>query len=223
MKPRTRIIDLSHELSPRTPPFPGDPALEVAVLDSTDTPSAAGERRVNLSAVRFGLHLGTHMDAPFHFFAGGESIDRVPLERCVGPALLVRLPCEMHTGTIERRHLEASERGIRDARRLVLDTGWHRRWGSAEYFEAHPVLNAGAARFLVECGVLLVGVDFPSVDRAPHDSHLELLGNGVLILENLTNLAALRSERFELVALPLKLLGRDGSPVRAIALEVVDS
>ena len=71
---------------------------------------------------------------------------------------------------------------------------------------------------LLDCGVQLVGVDTPSVDRLPFEAHLALLGHGVLIVENLTNLDAIPADVFQLVALPLKILGRDGSPVRAVAL-----
>ncbi len=99
----------------------------------------------------------------------------------------------------------------------MLNTGWHHRWGSADYFTAHPVITGEAAQFLVDCGVMLVGVDTPSVDRAPYPAHLVLLGNDVLIVENLTNLDAIDGDDFEFIALPLAVVGRDGSPVRAAA------
>lgn len=80
------------------------------------------------------------------------------------------------------------------------------------------MISGPAARLIVDCGVQLVGVDTPSVDRPPFDAHLALLGNDVLIVENLANLDAITAEVFQLAALPLALVGRDGSPVRAIAL-----
>jgi arylformamidase len=101
-----------------------------------------------------------------------------------------------------------------------LSTGWAKQWGRPEYFTQHPVIASDAADFLIECGVHLVGVDFPSVDQAPFLTHVALLSHNVLILENLTNLSEIRSPSFRLVAVPLKFTGRDGSPVRAIALEV---
>jgi arylformamidase len=81
------------------------------------------------------------------------------------------------------------------------------------------VFTPEAAQFVVDCGVRLVGVDFPSVDRPPFPAHIAFLGNGIVIVENLTNLPAIEKEVFHLVVLPLKFTGRDGSPVRAIALE----
>ena len=82
------------------------------------------------------------------------------------------------------------------------------------------MLTGEAAKFLVNCGVHLVGVDFPSVDRPPFEAHLEFLGHNVVILENLTRLEQIPSEVFQLIAIPLKLRGREASPVRAIAMEV---
>lgn len=213
-----RIVDLSHPLSPDTPAFPGDPSLVIRVLDATSTPSAAGERHLNSSHLSMGLHCGTHMDAPFHFFSERPTIDEVLLERCIGPAVLVQLPLGVHGTSIEPRHLTEYEPQLRAARRVVLNTGWHHFWGAENYFTEHPVISGAAARFLVTCGVQLVGVDTPSVDRPPFEAHLELLGNDVLIVENLTNLDVLEGDTFALIATPLKIVGRDGSPVRAVAV-----
>jgi kynurenine formamidase len=88
-----------------------------------------------------------------------------------------------------------------------------------EFFTSHPMFTPEAAQFLVDCGVKLVGVDFPSVDRPPFPIHIIFLGNGMVIVENLTNLAALKQDVFEFIALPLSFTGRDASPVRAVALE----
>jgi kynurenine formamidase len=213
-----RVIDLAHPVHAGMPVYPGDPPVDLTVLDSAVTPSQAGKRHLNVSELHAGLHAGTHMDAPFHFLEDGRTIDRVALERCVGPALLVTLPARLHRGHIEAEHLSARRDQIGAVRRVILNTGWYHRWGAAEYFTEHPVITPAAARFLVDCGVELVGVDMPSVDLPPYAAHLTLLGSDVLIVENLTNLDAIPSEVFELVALPLRIAGRDGSPVRAVAL-----
>jgi len=213
-----QIIDLSHPLSPDTPAFPGDPPLQINVVDSTDLPDTAAGRHLNCSHIGMSLHCGTHMDAPFHFFQDAATIDRVLLDCCLGPAVLIRLPWDVHGPTIEREHLAGHESQLRASRRVVFNTLWHRRWGAANYFSEHPVIAGPAAQLLVDWGVQLVGVDMPSVDRAPFEAHLALLGRGVLIVENLTNLDAIPVDVFQLVALPLKIFGRDGSPVRAVAL-----
>jgi arylformamidase len=216
--PARRIIDLSYPLSASTPAFPGDPAVEVRILDSTERPSQGGERHLNCSQLGMSVHCGTHMDAPFHFFADGRTIDQVPPERCIGPAVLVRLPWNTEGSTIEPRHLARYESLLRTHRRIVLDTGWHKRWGEANYFSEHPLISGEAAQLLVNYGVALVGVDTPSVDRPPFAAHLAFLSNDVLIVENLTNLEAIDRDVFELIAVPLKIAGRDGSPVRALAI-----
>ncbi len=212
------IIDLSHPLGEHTPAFPGDPAPRITILDSTETPNAPGERHLNTSHLALCIHCGTHMDAPFHFFGDHATIDHVLLERCIGTTVLVRLPWETNGPTIDPRHLAPHAERLRAARRVVLNTGWHRRWGADNYFSEHPLITGPAARFLVECGVMLVGVDTPSVDRPPFEAHETLLGAGVLIVENLTNLDAIAADEFHLIAAPLAIAGRDGSPVRAVAV-----
>jgi arylformamidase len=213
-----KIIDLSHPLGPNTPAFPGDPNPEIRVFDSTDDPSPSDQRHLNCSHLSTSLHCGTHMDAPFHFFGDRTTIDRVPLERTMGKALLIRLPWEQSDGLIDAEHLLPFEMKLRAVPRVVFNTLWHYRWGAENYFTEHPLITGAAARLLVDCGVQLVGVDTPSVDRPPFEAHLALLGNDVLIVENLTNLDAIPGDTFELVATPLAILGRDGSPVRAIAI-----
>jgi len=204
-----RIVDLSHPVGADTPVYPGDGPVRVEVLD---------ESAMNLSRVDFSVHTGTHIDAPFHFFHGAETIDLTPLERCMGLARLIDLRGIPTGGEIRRQHLETYGDALRQVRMAVLHTGWCKNWGLPHYFTGHPCLTAESAQFLVACGTQLVAVDMPSVDRAPYPAHRILLGAGVLIVENLTNLEAIGADLFRLVALPLKLAGRDGSPVRAAAI-----
>lgn len=203
-----RIVDLSHPLSVGTPVFPGDGPVRVAVLDDAS---------VNLSRIDLSVHTGTHMDAPFHFFNGADTIDRIPLERCVALTRLVDLRDIAPKHEIRREHIETRCPAPLRARAAVLHTGWAEHWGDPRYFNDHPCLAADAAQSLVDCGVQLVGVDMPSVDRAPYPAHQILLRAGVPIVENLTNLEAIGADLFQLLVLPLKLTGRDGSPVRAVA------
>jgi arylformamidase len=219
--PSEALIDLSHRLSSETPPFPGDGAVAIDVMDVIPQ-SSDGRRHCNSSRLNTSLHCGTHMDAPFHFFNDGKTIDRVPLDLCVGPAALVRHAAWTAGASIERAHLEPQRALIERTRRVVLNTGWSRRFGRAGYFTDHPVISGACAQWLVDLGVVLVGVDFPSVDRPPHPAHDILLGNGLLIVENLTNLDAIETPSLWLCALPLAILGRDGSPVRAVGRPLHD-
>lgn len=159
------------------------------------------------------------MDAPFHFFEELMSIDQVPLDICIGKALMIDVRNALSDGMIGVQHLGPKEEKIREIRRLVVHSGWSSKWGTQEFFTCHPMFTLAAAQFVVNCGVRLVAVDFPSVDRAPYPVHIAFLSKGIIIVENLTNLAAVKKDVFDLIVLPLKFTGRDGSPVRAIALE----
>ena len=204
-----RIVDLSQPVSADTPAFPGDGPVRVTILE---------EGSVNLSRIDLSVHTGTHMDAPFHFFTGAETIGQVRLERCMGLARLIDLRGLPPGTAIRREHLEMHRDTLRHVRAAVLHTGWSKQWGSPGYFSDHPCLSTEAAQFLADCGVQIAGVDMPSVDREPYPAHRVLLGAGVLIVENLTNLDAIGADLFQLIVLPLKLVGRDGSPVRAVAV-----
>ncbi len=206
--PPGRIVDLSQLVGAGTPVFPGDGPVRVTILDQAS---------MNLSRIELSVHTGTHMDAPFHFYSGADTIDRIPLERCVGQARIVDLRDLAAGNEIRRDHIERRLNAPLRAHAAVLHTGWSKYWGAPGYFTGHPCLAADAAQFLVDCGVQLVGVDMPSVDRAPYPAHKILLGAGVPIVENLTNLDAIGADLFHLVVLPLRLAGRDGSPVRAVA------
>jgi arylformamidase len=214
-----RVIDLSHSLDPSTPVYSGYPPVEIRVLESTRHAIPGGRRALNSSQLSVGIHCGTHMDAPFHFFEDGTTIDRIDLGHCVGEAQLIRIEVP-GDGKIERNHFSGYREQIARCGKVVVSTGWAKEWGRPEYFTQHPVITPDAADFLVECGVHLLGVDFPSVDRAPFLTHVALLRHDVLILENLTNLLEIQRQFFQLVAVPLKFTGRDGSPVRAVAVEV---
>jgi arylformamidase len=216
----TRAIDLTYNLEPTTPVYPGYPPVEIQVLESTRFTRSDGRRTLNSSCIAVGNHCGTHMDAPFHFYEGGLTIDQVDLNQCAGPAVLVRLNNTPINSQVESQHLTKHLDRLKEIRKVIIETGWGKRWGQAEYFTNHPVISPAAAELLIQCGINLVGVDFPSVDQPPYPVHLALLGKGIPIVENLANLSALKSDVIQFVAAPLKITGRDGSPVRAIALEV---
>jgi kynurenine formamidase len=200
-----RLVDLSQPVGAGTPVFPGDGPVRMTVVESSPHVS-----RIDLS-----VHTGTHMDAPFHFLTDGLTIDRIPLDRCMGPARIIDLHGVAAGGEIRREHL--GDCRLLRGEAAILNTGWAKRWGAPNYFTDHPWLSADAAQYLVDCGVQLVGVDMPSVDHAPYAAHWILLRAGLPIVENLTNLDGIGADVFQLAVLPLKLTGGDGSPVRAVA------
>ncbi len=200
------MIDLSHSIGVATPVFPGDGDVRVTCLSNSE---------IRLSRVEMSLHTGTHLDAPYHFAPNTATADQISLDRCMGAAHLIDL---RGVREIRAADLQPHVAALKSARLVLLATGWCGHWGAADYFTAHPCLTGSGAQFLADCGIGLLGVDMPSVDREPYDAHRILLRAGVLIVENLTNLDAIGAEEFQFIALPLKLAGGDGSPVRAIAI-----
>ena len=214
-----RTVDLSHPLDQSTPPFPGDDPVEVKVKTSIPADLPPGTPGyLNTSILRVSLHTGTHMDAFFHFYHGRATIEQIPLAQCMGTALLVDFSHKRAKEDITKDDLAPLRESLSRTPKVLLNTGWAQYWGQPLYFTDYPALTGAAARFLVDCGIELVGVDTPSVDYSPNDAHFVLLGNDVLIVENLTNLDQIGQSLFEFTALPLKITGRDGSPVRAIAV-----
>lgn len=172
----------------------------------------------NVTLITFASHTGTHIDAPHHFLDGRETVDQLSLDVLVGPALVVELPAAREIGAADLQCLgihEGTERVLIKTRNslFLIDDRFH-----ADY----AYLNADAARWLVERGVRLVGMDYLSVEKMNaerYEVHETLLGAGVVIVEGV-DLRQIVPGPYFLVCLPLKLEGLDGSPVRAILLEI---
>jgi arylformamidase len=170
-------------------------------------------------------HAGTHMDAPIHFAAGPATIDQQPLERCMGPACIVRLtPCAPRA-LLTVAHLGAiAERFVR-GENLLLHTGWSKHAADpALYRDQMPRISEELAQWCVDRGVNILGVEPPSVADVNNLTevtriHQILLGGGVTIVEGLAHLEQISRDRVFFAALPLRLAGGDGSPVRAFAVE----
>lgn len=207
-----RVIDLTLGIEHGGLVWPGDPPVEVepwARLADGDP--------ANVSALRLGSHTGTHVDPPAHFLAGGATVDHLPLDVLVGPATVVDL--RGVAGLVEERHLDAAfPPGPVD--RALLRTDNSARWAErpATVPDDYVALSEGAARWLVERGVRLVGFDFLSVDAAGaarFPVHRTLLSAGVVLVEGL-DLSGAGAGDYLLACLPLKLVGGDGAPARCV-------
>ncbi len=180
----------------------------------------------NTTTLHLYSHAGTHMDAPLHFVEGGNTIDHMPLDQCVGEALVVPL---MHKGpdsliTVEDLELHADRIGV--GSRVLLRTDWSLHLGRDDYRSHLPRISAELAHFFAAEKIALVGVETPSVASVRPDRKAELtevhqilLRAGIAIVEGLANLDELTRDVVHFIALPLKIRGCDGSPVRAIAIE----
>ena len=166
----------------------------------------------NSSALNMSVHSGTHIDAPFHFVADGNTIDQLPLERFIGPALVYAVEAERY---ITKEHVA----GIRldGATRVLFKTKNSALLRKQEYDPDFVAISVEAAQSLVELGVELVGLDYLSVAHADEQVpvHRAFLDHGVVLLEGI-DLSAVAPGRYELMCLPIPLGDSDGAPCRAV-------
>jgi kynurenine formamidase len=207
-----KLIDLSHTIVPGMPQWPGDDQPLAIHRHSVHGPGSHMS-----SSLEIGCHVGTHLDAPLHFLAGEPGVDRVPLDRFVGPGLVVRAGDGTTAGPLEPDLVADIDLGPVDF--VLFDTGWDNHWGSGRYYREWSYLSPELARLLAGAGLKGVGLDTPSLDPyGAQVAHDICAPAGMINLENLANLGALPATGFTLFALPLKLEGTEASPVRAVAL-----
>ena len=208
-----RIWDISEPIEPATAPFPGDtPFSQEWVLRQESGGSC------NVSTIRMSVHVGTHTDAPLHFDLGGPDIASVDLRRYLGPCRVADVQGNGQPSLIPAAALTPAM--LAGAQRILFRTRTrhdHRAWD-----QDFTALGPDAARALVAAGILLVGIDTPSMDHADSkelDGHHVLYEGGVAILENI-DLSSVPAGDYELIALPLRIVNGDSSPVRAILREL---
>ncbi|MCX8036428.1 MAG: cyclase family protein [Candidatus Sumerlaeia bacterium] len=169
-------------------------------------------------------HGGTHIDAPRHYLAGGETIENIPLERCIVPAWVANLQGLGPRTLITVEHVQSLGDCIQPGDGLLLRTGWSARIDEPTYRTHAPRVSLELARWCVERKLSLLGVEPPALADVQNIAELSavhrvLLEAGILVVEGLTNLEAIGSGKVWFVAAPLKISGGDGSPVRAFAIE----
>jgi len=216
---KTKFIDLSHEIEHGLVTYPGLPAPVICDYLSREQSRRhyAPGTEFQIGRIDMVANTGTYVDSPFHRFASGKSLAELPLESLAEiPAVVVRP--KMNGG----REIDATHFGkIACAGRAVLvQTGWSRHWATENYFAGHPFLTEDAARFLRDCGAVLVGIDslnIDSMDDGRRPVHTTLLGADIPICEHLCGLAGLPDEGFTFSAVPVKVRSFGTFPVRAYA------
>ena len=217
-----KITDLSLTIEEGMMTFPTHwhPVVEITILGRHGIEGRETRRLV------LGTHTSTHTDAPLHFVPKGRSIDEVPLDLLIGPATVVNFsPCRA-LQVITSADLEA-KLGGKVPKRLILRTDWSEYFGQMTFYTQYPFFSEDAAEWLAKNGVRLIAMDTPSPDNPAHSrgtnkdspNHKVLLGAGVVLVEYVCNLKALTASEVDLVVLPLKLKGCDGSPARCVAIE----
>lgn len=211
-----KLIDLSHPLEHGQLNFAWDPKISVV---THNTVASIG---YNITQISMSTHQGTHLDAPFHFYDDGKTVDQMRLDQFYGPATLINLApggcLQAKTPvTIElfKPHAEKFQPGAK----IIYRTGWSRMFGRPEYFAEFPTLTLDAARWIAERRIGLLGMDTPTPSTDWKECHHVLLKAGVeiVIVEGLTNLDQLPAE-FLFVGFPLNIKGRDAAPIRAVAV-----
>jgi kynurenine formamidase len=230
-------VDLSHDFSAETIYWPTARPFSLEVVSAEQTAGGYYYAANNFSAAEHG---GTHLDSPVHFAEGRHTSDQVPLERLIGPAVVVDVTKEaaadrdylLSTAALDQ--WETAHGRIAEGAIVLVRTGWSERWpdkqrylgtdraGPAAVAELHfPGIDSSAAQRLVERRVRAVGIDTPSIDYGQSTSYMThriLLGENIPAFENVAHLERLPPTGSLVVALPMKIRGGSGGPLRIVAL-----
>jgi arylformamidase len=206
-----RIYDVSLPVLDGGLVYPGNPPIQIGAQQAIAQGAGA-----NVSALAFGSHTGTHVDAAKHFFDDGQTIDQLPLDRLIGRALLVAVPDDVDAVTAD--HLARLDLG--DHTRVLIRTRNSAYNQEREFRRDYTYLAPDGAEFLAARGVELVGVDYLSIEQfrsGHHRTHRTLLERAIVIVEGLA-LADVPAGEYQLICLPLRLAGLDGAPARAVLI-----
>lgn len=209
-----RIVDLSLEIYHQAPTFLADPMCRILVHHTIESMG------YNITQIIMSTHQGTHLDAPFHFLDKGRTVDKLDLNKCVGDALIIDLSKKKAKDKIKIEDLKPYENKIIKGAKILLRTDWDKVFPKKEFFSDQPVITLELSKWLAEKGIDLLGVETPGMHPKDYKLiHKILLEKEIIIVEALANLRELTKETVFFVAVPLKIKGRDGSPVRAFAIE----
>ena len=209
------IIDITVGIKNGMLVWPGDAPVEIGWESRLEDGAES-----NVSFVHIGTHVGTHIDMPLHYIEGSANLDSLDLQRLIGPVTVVEVPEDI--SEISASFLE--KLGLKTVDRMLFKTENSRLWAdnTSPFTQDYVALGKDGARWLVEHGCNLVGIDYLSI--APYDdsvsTHQILLSNGVVVLETL-DLRQAQAGEYQLVCLPLKLEAREAAPARAVLMPII--
>ena len=207
------IIDLSMDIYDGAPTFPFDPKCAIIVHNTVETIG------YNISQIVMSTHHATHLDAPFHFLNEGKTVEQLDLRKCIGDALLVDLAHKKPKEAIDVVDFAPYADRIGEGTRLIYRTDWFKQYPHRHYFSDFPYMTIELAHWLAERKIAMIGMDVPTPNPTDFDPvHKILLSAEIVIVEGLANLGDVGRDQFFFMAAPLKITGRDGAPVRALAL-----
>ena len=212
------MVDLSRVIYEGMPKIPALSDVHVRKFFSLEK-----GHPLNVTEISLPCHAGTHVDAPVHIIPNGKSIEELPLESFIGPGAVISVK-KRGGEQVTAADLENSRVAVNRGDILMLHTGWDEKFESPDY-NLHPYLSVDAAEWMVKKGVKLFGIDCITVDLPTplrpkgfdFPVHKMLLGNGVLIAENVTNLGEIVGKKIRILALPLKIKGSDAAHARIVA------
>ena len=207
----SRIYDISVPIRSGGIVYPGNPEIDITLQQAVAKGAGA-----NVSAIRFGSHTGTHADASRHFFDDGQPVDQIPLDRLIGPALLVSFPDDVRA--VGAAELKAHD--LKGRKRILLRTRNSALLSQKQFAPDYTYLAPDGAEYLVDQGIELVGIDYLSIEQfhsGHHRTHRTLLAKSVVILEGL-DLSVPPPGEYQLICLPLRIEGCDGAPARAVLI-----
>ena len=210
-----KVIDLTHLISEDMPVYPG---TEGPKLSPANTYEKDGFKETLMTMY---THTGTHMDPPAHLFPGRTTLDQFPAAQFVGRALVIDCTDLQDGQRVPLTSITRYGSKAEEADFLLFRFGWDRFWGTPAYFGNYPYLSDEAVDFIIAHHKKGVGLDVIGIDPIA-DAHLTIhrklfAQNEIVVIENLTNLEHVGDDLFWFMALPLKHVDADGSPIRAIA------
>lgn len=206
------IIDISLPITRSLVVWPGEEGLRVVTVRSFPRDP------IHISDITMGAHTGTHLDAPKHFLKNGKPLESVPLDNLVGPCRVLKL----YMG--KRKEVEVKDLKryrIKHGERLLFNLGNGRHLFAKKFYQDYAAIGTEAAKYLVDKKTKLIGVDYLSVERRGnpgHPVHVNLLKADMAIVEGI-NLQSVKPGKYTLVCLPMRIMGIEASPVRAVLLK----
>ena len=212
-----KIYDISVGISPEMPTWPDDPPVILTKLAEIQNGADA-----NITAIEMSVHSGTHIDAPKHFIDDGIAADEIPFEKLMGEVVVMEMSdaASVISAEILKTHPDNSR--LQTASKVLFKTINSGTWqsSSAEFQKDYVGINKSGAKYLAGLNLDLIGIDYLSI--APYDDtvqpHTILLSKGIILLEGI-NLSRVPSGIYQLCCLPLKIIGCEGAPARAILVE----
>ena len=210
-----KIYDITFPISSQTPVYEGDPNVKIEVASSF----AKGDH-ANVTALCFGAHTATHVDAPNHFIDGTRRVHELELEKLIGSCRVVKI--DDSVTAIEPAHLG----NLEGVERILFKTRNSAFWNTPEtgFRKDFTYISPEAARALADAGLKLVGIDYLSVEKFGSEdfaTHITLLEKEIVIVEGL-DLRAISAGDYEIICLPLKIISEtgDGAPARTVLREL---